>query len=76
MNHTEVSVGKVAMNLFVVAPERMTHKEDGACTLDNRVCYVDQYEAMKEARGCADASGRSYCVYKLVDTFTAEPTID
>jgi hypothetical protein len=73
MNTNRVNVGRVAMNIFVVAPERFKHMNDGYTTLQPYTCFVDQYEAVKEARVLATEFGISYCVYKLVDTFTAGP---
>lgn len=72
MNTTDVSVGKRGLNLFVVAPE-IFKSTDGNSSLSLYPCFVDQYEAVQQARAQACVAGKSFCVYKLVDTFTAEP---
>jgi hypothetical protein len=71
MKTNNVDVGKDALNLFVVAPARFTHEDDGCTTLKNNACYVVLDDAIDFARETNKAAEHSYTVYRLEPIYTA-----
>lgn len=68
-----VDVGADALNLYVVAPARFYHNQEGDATLAGKSCYADIELADTAMRVTARNIDRTVVVYKLVEVARTSP---